>query len=153
MLSSSHRFTLNAHTKARDDIDDQAAATWQQHNAANTATDKIGIQTAMSRTPAGTHAFFARSLRGLARRSRIPLIIIPPSRTPGRRPRDTIRCRVTSYRTSAGPSPFSRPSLSRLRNPFLVWSKECRRYRIKLVGRGIWGELMRVAERGSNRFA
>lgn len=42
-------------------------ATRQQHNAANTGTDKIGIRTAMSRTPAGTHAFFARNLPTVVR--------------------------------------------------------------------------------------
>lgn len=44
-----------------------ATATRQQHNAANTGADKIGIRTAMSRTPAGTHAFFARNLPTVVR--------------------------------------------------------------------------------------
>jgi len=36
-------------------------ATRRQHNTANTKADKIGAQTAVLRTPAGTHAFFAHN--------------------------------------------------------------------------------------------
>lgn len=72
-----------AHSRARSHTTGQAGmcdggaamatANRQQHNAANTGTDKIGIRTAMSRTPAGTHAFFARNLPTVVRTYIYPL--------------------------------------------------------------------------------